>query len=39
MVETELAGVVLGLVACTLIGLFISAFFQFQRGNQMLTEI
>jgi cytochrome b6-f complex subunit 5 len=35
MVEPLLSGIVLGLSLVTLIGLFVAAFLQFQRGNEL----
>jgi len=32
MIEPLLFGIVLGLISVTLIGLFVSAFFQYRRG-------
>jgi len=34
MVEPLLSGIVLGLITSTAIGLFVTAFFQYRRGNQ-----
>ena len=36
MVEPLLSGIVLGLVPVTIIGLFITAYLQYKRGNQFL---
>lgn len=35
MIEPLLFGMVLGLVPVTLIGLFVAAFLQYRRGNQI----
>jgi cytochrome b6-f complex subunit 5 len=35
MVEPLLAGIVLGLVFITLSGLFVAAYLQYKRGNQI----
>jgi cytochrome b6-f complex subunit 5 len=35
VVEPLLAGIVLGLVPVTLLGLFVAAYFQYKRGNQI----
>ena len=35
MVEPLLTGIVLGLVVTTLAGLFVAAYLQFKRGNQL----
>lgn len=35
MVEPLLSGIVLGLILITLIGLFVAAYLQFKRGNQL----
>jgi cytochrome b6-f complex subunit 5 len=35
MVEPLLTGIVLGLMAVTLVGLFVAAYLQFQRGNEL----
>jgi len=35
MVEPLLSGIVLGLVPVTLAGLFVAAYLQYRRGNQM----
>ncbi len=35
MVEPLLSGIVLGLVPVTLLGLFVAAYFQYKRGNQI----
>ena len=35
MVEPLLSGIVLGLVFVTLIGLFVAAYLQFKRGNEL----
>jgi cytochrome b6-f complex subunit 5 len=35
MVEPLLAGIVLGLVTITLSGLFVAAYLQYKRGNQI----
>jgi cytochrome b6-f complex subunit 5 len=35
MVEPLLSGIVLGLMAVTLIGLFVAAYLQFKRGNEL----
>lgn len=34
MVEVLLSGIVLGLVPVTILGLFVAAFLQYQRGNR-----
>jgi cytochrome b6-f complex subunit 5 len=35
MVEPLLSGIVLGLMAITLAGLFVAAYLQFKRGNEL----
>ncbi|WAL58119.1 cytochrome b6-f complex subunit V [Thermocoleostomius sinensis] len=35
MVEPLLSGIVLGLIPVTLAGLFVAAYMQFKRGNQL----
>jgi cytochrome b6-f complex subunit 5 len=35
MVEPLLSGIVLGLMAVTLVGLFVAAYLQFKRGNEL----
>jgi cytochrome b6-f complex subunit 5 len=35
MVEPLLSGIVLGLMTVTLIGLFVAAYLQFKRGNEL----
>ena len=35
MVEPLLSGIVLGLIPVTLIGLFVAAYLQYKRGNQL----
>ena len=35
MVEPLLSGIVLGLVPVTVTGLFVAAYLQFKRGNQL----
>ena len=35
MVEPLLSGIVLGLMAITLLGLFVAAYLQFRRGNEL----
>jgi len=35
MVEPLLIGIVLGLIAVTLLGLFVAAYLQFRRGNEL----
>ena len=35
MVEPLLSGIILGLMAVTLIGLFVAAYLQFKRGNEL----
>jgi len=35
MVEPLLSGIVLGLMVITLSGLFVAAYLQFKRGNQL----
>jgi cytochrome b6-f complex subunit 5 len=36
MVEPLLSGIVLGLMAVTLAGLYVAAYLQFKRGNELL---
>ncbi len=36
MVETLLSGIVLGLITVTLIGLFVAAYLQYKRGNEIM---
>lgn len=36
MVEPLLSGIVLGLIAVTLIGLFVAAYLQYKRGNELV---
>jgi cytochrome b6-f complex subunit 5 len=36
MVEPLLIGIVLGLVVVTLLGLFVAAYLQFKRGNELV---
>jgi cytochrome b6-f complex subunit 5 len=36
MVEPLLTGIVLGLMLITLLGLFVAAYLQFKRGNQLV---
>jgi cytochrome b6-f complex subunit 5 len=36
MVETLLSGIVLGLITVTLIGLFVAAYLQYKRGNEII---
>jgi cytochrome b6-f complex subunit 5 len=36
MVEPLLSGIVLGLTAVTLVGLFVAAYLQFKRGNELV---
>jgi cytochrome b6-f complex subunit 5 len=36
MIEPFLFGIVLGMIPVTLIGLFVAAFLQYRRGNQLL---
>ena len=36
MVEPLLSGIVLGLMLITLLGLFVAAYLQFKRGNQLV---
>lgn len=36
MVEPLLSGIVLGLVAVTFTGLFVAAYLQFKRGNELV---
>ena len=36
MVEVLLSGLVLGLVPVTIAGLFVAAYLQYRRGNQLL---
>ena len=35
MVEPLLSGIVLGLMSVTLVGLFVAAYLQFKRGNEL----
>ncbi len=35
MVEALLSGIVLGLIPITLIGLFVTAYLQYRRGDQL----
>nr|YP_009326900.1 cytochrome b6-f complex subunit 5 [Codium simulans]ANJ70849.1 cytochrome b6-f complex subunit 5 [Codium simulans] len=35
MVETLLVGIVLGLIPVTLFGLFVTAYLQYKRGDQL----
>jgi cytochrome b6-f complex subunit 5 len=35
VVEPLLVGIVLGLIPVTLAGLFVAAYFQYKRGNQL----
>ena len=35
MVEPLLSGIVLGLMLITLLGLFVAAYLQFKRGNEL----
>nr|YP_007476293.1 cytochrome b6/f complex subunit 5 [Diacronema lutheri]YP_009863814.1 cytochrome b6-f complex subunit 5 [Pavlova sp. NIVA-4/92]AGE93791.1 cytochrome b6/f complex subunit 5 [Diacronema lutheri]QKE31145.1 cytochrome b6-f complex subunit 5 [Pavlova sp. NIVA-4/92] len=35
MVEPLLSGIVLGLIPVTALGLFVAAFLQYRRGNQL----
>jgi cytochrome b6-f complex subunit 5 len=35
MVEPLLSGIVLGLITITFLGLFVAAYLQFKRGNQL----
>ena len=35
MVEPLLSGIVLGLIVVTLLGLFVAAYLQFKRGNEL----
>nr|YP_010443855.1 cytochrome b6/f complex subunit V [Vacuolaria virescens]UTE94742.1 cytochrome b6/f complex subunit V [Vacuolaria virescens] len=35
MIEPLLFGIVLGMIPVTLIGLFVAAFLQYKRGNQL----
>nr|YP_008965625.1 cytochrome b6f complex subunit 5 [Porphyridium purpureum]ATJ02832.1 cytochrome b6f complex subunit 5 [Porphyridium purpureum]BAO23601.1 cytochrome b6f complex subunit 5 [Porphyridium purpureum] len=35
MVEPLLSGIILGLIPVTLIGLFVAAYLQYRRGNQL----
>jgi cytochrome b6-f complex subunit 5 len=35
MVEPLLSGIVLGLIVVTLAGLFVAAYLQFKRGNEL----
>jgi cytochrome b6-f complex subunit 5 len=36
MVEPLLSGIVLGLVVVTLCGLFVAAYLQYKRGNELI---
>jgi cytochrome b6-f complex subunit 5 len=38
MIEPFLFGIVLGMLAVTLIGLFVSAFLKYRRGNQLIKK-
>jgi cytochrome b6-f complex subunit 5 len=35
MVEPLLSGIILGLISVTLLGLFVAAYLQFKRGNEL----
>lgn len=35
MVEPLLSGIVLGMIAVSLVGLFVAAYLQFKRGNEL----
>jgi len=35
MVEPLLSGIILGLMTITLLGLFVAAYLQFKRGNEL----
>ncbi len=35
MVELLLSGIVLGMISVTLIGLFVAAYLQYKRGNEL----
>ena len=35
MVEPLLTGIVLGMIVVTLLGLFVAAYLQFKRGNEL----
>ena len=35
MVEPLLSGIILGLMAVTILGLFVAAYLQFKRGNEI----
>jgi cytochrome b6-f complex subunit 5 len=35
MVEQLLSGIIMGLIPVTLLGLFVAAFLQYRRGNQL----
>jgi len=35
MVEPLLSGIVLGLIVVTLLGLFVAAYLQYKRGNEL----
>jgi cytochrome b6-f complex subunit 5 len=37
MVEPLLSGIVLGLITITLLGLFVAAYLQYKRGNELLV--
>jgi len=36
MVEPLLSGIVLGLIVVTLLGLFVAAYLQYKRGNELV---
>jgi cytochrome b6-f complex subunit 5 len=38
MIEPFLFGIVLGMLTVTLIGLLVSAFLQYRRGNQLIQN-
>nr|YP_009673855.1 cytochrome b6/f complex subunit V [Cuscuta bonafortunae]QDF46585.1 cytochrome b6/f complex subunit V [Cuscuta bonafortunae] len=35
MIETFLLGIILGLIPITLVGLFVTAYLQYRRGDQL----
>jgi cytochrome b6-f complex subunit 5 len=39
MIEPLISGIVLGLIPVTLIGLFVTAYLQFTRGNELSRTI
>jgi cytochrome b6-f complex subunit 5 len=38
MIEPFLFGIVLGMITVTLAGLFVAAFLQYRRGNQLIEN-